>query len=447
VLIHGADKNHCMTKHKKASLTTAEQTIFDLSERIVAAQKPIQILDAIKWLPEVKEEFFNKKCKVLPKIDQDYYKNIPIHFDLDEKIDEFHKIEHDISRELGQFSGIGMIMLRTCREYRAAVNMLKARGTKEFYDFSVDLYGSSEEAFYPGGPVLGDLSDLLSDTLNSLNDCVSLEIDKKKYTAAEATEILNQRLANYFTHKDDQVAVIASDTIVSDAAAGGNYIKMRQDALFSEREIRLLEVHEGWVHVGTSMNGAMQPICTFLGKGAPSCTITQEGLAVITEIFTFSSYPARVQRITNRIHAISMAEKGADFLEVFNYFVKEQGMEEEMAYYLVSRIFRGSTPKLGPFTKDLSYAKGFLLIYNYIRLAVHMGLSHYIPTLFVGKLRLEDLQILNNLVAEGIVKPPRYVPPQFRDVSALSSWMCFSLFLNRVDLKKIAENYKQILHH
>lgn len=434
-----------MTK-TKPPLSPEHQIIFDLSERIVAAQKPIQILDAVKWTPQIKTEFFEKKCKVLPNVDQSYYANTPLRFKVDEKIKEFHQIEHDISRKLGQFSGIGSIMLRICREYRVAISMIKARGTKEFYDISVDLYGSTQEAFYPGGPILGDLSGLLSESLNILNQDINSEKDEKKYTAAEAVKMLNQRLETYFHHKEDQVAVLASDNIIADAAAGASYIKMRHDAMFSERDIRLLEVHEGWVHVGTSINGASQPICTFLGKGGPTSSITQEGLAVITEIFTFSSYPSRVQRITNRIKAISMAESGADFLEVFNYFVKDRGVSQEEAYNLTARIYRGSSPSAGPFTKDISYAKGFLLIYNYIRLAVQMGLSHYVPTLFVGKCRLEDLQILNHLVQEGIVIPPRYIPPQFEDLAALSSWMCFSLFLNRVDLQKLAENYKQILH-
>ena len=428
-------------------LTPEQLIIYELSERIVAAQKPIQILDAIKWTPEIKETFFKNKCKELPAVDETYYHNLPMRFDMDQKVQEFHEIERDINRKLGQFSGIGSIMLRTCREYRIAIQLLKARGTKDFYETSVDLYGSASEAFYPGGPVLNDLSDLLSETLGMLQADMNSEKDDKKYTSAEAVEILNERLSQYFHHKEDQVAVLKSDNIVSDAAAGARYIKMRQDVMFSERDIQLLEVHEGWVHVGTSINGSTQPICTFLGKGAPSCTITQEGLAVITEIFTFSSYPARVQRITNRIKAINMAEQGANFLDVYHHFIQNVGMNEKDTYSMVSRIFRGSTPTLGPFTKDLSYAKGFLLIYNYIRLAVQMGLSNYVPTLFVGKLRLEDIQILNHLVEEGIVTPPRYIPPQFKDLAALSSWMCFSLFLNRVDLKKLAENYKQILHH
>ena len=65
-------------------------------------------------------------------------------------------------------------------------------------------------------------------------------------------------------------------------------------ALVGLDDLRLLEVHEGWVHLGTTLNGQSQPVCTFLSKGPPSSTLTQEGLAVLTEVFAFAS--CRFQR-------------------------------------------------------------------------------------------------------------------------------------------------------
>jgi hypothetical protein len=139
-----------------------------------------------------------------------------------------------------------------------------------------------------------------------------------------------------------------------------------------------------------------------------------------------------------------MAEEGANFLDVFHFY-REQGMEEIDSYHSTTRVFRGSTPSGGPFTKDLSYSKGFILIYNYIRLAVQRGLVSNIPLLFVGKTTLEDIHIIGDLVEEGIVVPPRYVPPQFQDLAALSAWMCYSLFLNKLDLQRLATDFKAIL--
>ena len=88
--------------------------------------------------------------------------------------------------------------------------------------------------------------------------------------------------------------VVKDDDIAADAAAGAHVIKLRHDARFSLRELRVLEVHEGWVHVGTTLNGHAQPVCRFLSKGTPSTTITQEGLAVLMEILALASSQRRL---------------------------------------------------------------------------------------------------------------------------------------------------------
>lgn len=425
-------------------LTEYQQVIHELSERIVAAQKPIRILDAFKWDPEVQEQFFKDKFKKLPKIDDEYYqRKNPLQFDAAKKIEEFYEIERSIRRTLGQYSGVGSIMQRMCHEYSRVVEMLIARGTDKFTKISQELYGSSDDAFHIGAPTLKDLATLVTNTLSNIKDQVATEADEELHSSDETVEILRQRLAGYFTDQNN-LRVELSDGILADASAGAERIKIHAGLTFSAREIRTFEVHEGWVHLGTTLNGMSQPYCTFLSKGPPSATVTQEGLAIITEVFTFASYPGRLKRLTNRITAVSMAEEGANFLDVFNFY-RDQGLEELESFHATTRVFRGSKPDGGPFTKDLSYSKGFILIYNYIRLAVQRGLVNQIPILFIGKTTLEDIHILSDLVEEGILVPPRYIPPQFRDLAALSAWMCYSLFLNKLDLGQLATDFKAIL--
>lgn len=423
--------------------TEYQDVIRELSESIVKAQKPIRILDALKWNNEIKGVFFKHRFKKLPPVNAEFYlQATPLGFDPIKKLAEFHEIERNIRRYLGQYSGVGSIMQRMCYEYCRVIEMLQYRGTPKFTEISQELYGSSQDAFHAGAPTLKDLADLVTTTLTSIEDQVVSSVDKKEYTSEETIAILSKKLANYFT--DSDVRVELSDGIIADASAGADRIKIHTGLMFSAREIRVLEIHEGWVHLGTTLNGMLQPVCTFLSKGPPSSTITQEGLGIITEIFTFSSYPSRVRRLTNRITAVSMAEEGANFLDVFNFY-RDQGLNEDSSYSAAARVFRGSIPDGGPFTKDLSYSKGFILIYNYIRLAVQRGLLKQIPLLFLGKTTLEDLHILTDLVDEGIVVPPKYMPPQFQDLAALSAWMCYSLFLNRLNLQQLAIDFKAIL--
>lgn len=419
------------------------QTIRNFSDRIVDAQRPIRILNAIKWPMALQTRFFEQKCKEPPKIDVSIYDANALNFDPDEKTEELYTIERDIRRELGQFSGIANLMLRMCREYREVVRLIMSRGTPEFPKISQELYGSAQDAFYAGAPTLCDLAKLVTDTL-AVSTPQHDPLNKKIYTSEEALFVLTERLKSYFNDPDEEVHVKLSDEIVADASAGAEWIKLRTHAKFSEREIRVLEVHEGWVHVGTTLNGLAQPICTFLSKGTPSSTMNQEGLAIIMEIFTFSSYPQRVQRLTHRVTAINMVEQGAEFLDVFHFY-REQKFTEEESYHATVRVFRGCPANKGPFTKDLSYSKGFVLIYNYIRLAIKNGLSHHIPLLFLGKTTLEDLPVLYDLMEEGLVTPPKYLPPQFKDLAALTAWMTYSLFLNKLNLEHLNADYKEIL--
>lgn len=433
-----------ITEFPDDKLNRYRQTVRDLSDRLVAAQRPIRILDSIKWDASIEEAFYKTGCKELPPVDRNYYEGRPLGFDSAAKRREFHDLEHDIQSQLGQFSPVGVIMRRMCREYRLVLRMLESRGTADFTEYSQELYGSATDVFHAGDPTLADFGMMMSEALASIGRSQTLVDEEKTISGEEAVRILQERFDCTFPNGDKPVRVVLSDGIISDAAAGSDYVKIRKEARFSPRDLRLLEVHEGWVHVATTLNGANQPVCTFLGKGPPSSTVTQEGLAILVELLAFASHPARLQRVTNRIRAVEMAESGADFLQVFQSF-REQGLTEQESYSNTTRVFRGSTPRGGPFTKDISYSKGFILVYNYIQLAVRKGLLERVPLLFCGKTTLEDLRTLSQLADEGLVTPPRFLPPQFSDLNGLVAWMCYSNFLNHLDLKRIEGDYANIL--
>ena len=426
------------------SLDEYQRTVRALSDRIVEAQSPVRVLDAVKWDDGVRQDFFASGCRELPKVDRAWYEGRPLAFDSGAKKEEFQHIERDITRQLGQFNPVGQIMRRMCKEYRMVIRMLEARGTGDFGLISQELYGAASDAFHAGDPTLADLGLMLSDYLNNIADRSELKDEAKTLNAQQAVEMLQRRLDLVFGEGEGVIRVFESDGILADAAAGADYIKIRSDAMFNERDVRALEVHEGLVHVGTTLNGQNQPICTFLAKGPPSSTVTQEGLAILMEVIAFASYPTRLRKLTNRTRAIHMAEEGADFLDVFGFF-RDQGYAEDECYSNASRVFRGSTPDGLPFTKDLSYLKGFIMIYNYIQLAVRKGQLEQIPLLFCGKTTLEDMRTLRQLVDEGMVVPPRYLPQQFQDLNALSAWMCFSNFLNHLSLERIEADYANIL--
>ncbi len=424
-------------------LSPYHRTVRELSDRIVEAQRPIRILDACKWGDDVEARFFEQGCKELPQVTRDSYLARPLGYDMNEKHQEFYVIERDIRRELGMINTCGSLMLKACKEYHVVLTLLENRATPTFSAISQGLYGSTFDRFHAGDPTLGDLARTMMEILSRLDKDTLLEKEEKTVNAEAAVARLQERVDRYFG--PGVVRVKLDDGVISDAAAGADYIKIRRGAAFSERELDVLEVHEGWVHIGTTMNGLMQPVATFLGKGTPSCTVTQEGLAIIQEIFSFKSMPARIRRLTERAEAIRLAEEGADFLEVFRALLA-LGNDERTAYQTAQRTFRGCLPAgTGPFTKDVSYSRGFILLYNFIRVAVRQGLASRIPLLFLGKTRLSDLGALHQLVEEGIAVPPRYLPPPYDDLRGLSAWMCYSNFLNTINLSRAAEDYAALL--
>ena len=347
-----------------------QNIVRTLSDRIVHAQTPIRVLDAIKWDDSVRQGFLKHKGKAMPEVDRAYYESRPLAFDSSAKKLEFQNIERDITRQLGQFNPVGQIMRRMCKEYRMVIRMLEARGTADFGLISQELYGAATDAFHAGDPTLSDLGLMLSDYLNKIDDRGDLRTSRRRSRPGRRGHAAS-RLSAVFGEGDDTIRVFESDGIVADAAAGADYIKVRADAMFNRRDVRALEVHEGLVHVGTTLNGQNQPICTFLAKGPPSSTVTQEGLAILMEVIAFASYPTRLRKLTNRTRAIHMAEESRlpRGLPLLPRAGLRHGRELRQRQPGVPRLLAGR-PALH---QDLSYLKGFIMIYNYIQLAVRKG--------------------------------------------------------------------------
>jgi uncharacterized protein (TIGR02421 family) len=260
--------------------------------------------------------------------------------------------------------------------------------------------------------------------------------------AEEAVSSLHARMETYFG--SGEVRVEISDDIVSDASAGGDCIKVNRRARFSELDLQVLEVHEGWVHVGTTLNGRQQPWATWLSVGSPRITAIQEGMAVLMETLTFSSFPQRARRISDRVVAVDLAEQGADFCQVYQHFI-ERGVSEHDSYRVTQRVFRGGTLTGGSvFTKDISYVKGFVENVNFIRSAIQSGVPEIIPMLFVGKVTLDDLPLLYERYLEGVITGPKHLPPMFRDLNGLYVWFGFSSGMGLMNIARVQQHFSKL---
>jgi uncharacterized protein (TIGR02421 family) len=418
-----------------------KEILAGLAQRVVDAQRPIRVLQALQWDAEVEAQFFRSKQRELPKVS---YESVDLGFDPEQKARELDTILRDAERELGKADKLGQILRVTAEEYREVVRMLMARGTRDFYAFSRKLYGSPKDKLPDGKTTVRDMGFVLYDLLTAIGGERLGAEQPREITAEMAAMELNGRLERFFG--DATIRVQVDDTLLADAAAGSDYVKIRSGAVFTRGDIDILEAHEGWVHVATSLNGQAQPVARWLAKATPRTVAVQEGLAALVELFTFRSTPRRAKKLNDRILAVDKAEDGASFLDVFEWY-RTEGYDEQECFQNSRRVFRGGRLEGGaPFTKDACYCKGIVLNYSFMRAAIQLDKAYLIPFLFVGKVAHEDIPILYARVTDGIIKPPSYLPPLFEDMNGLAIWMCYSSFFSRLGGTAIGEYYARMLN-
>ena len=423
---------------------TYKERLKHFSERLVEIQKPVRLIDGVKWDSKVLEEVKRSKYKELPKVSPEYYESLPLGFEVEAKIAEFQGLIDDLIQDIGTEDALGRILIQSAREYQDLARMLSQRGKPEFYELSKRLYGSPQDHFFGSLSTVKDLGLHLYNILSVVQGRHHETEEKRvEVPASEAMRDLEERFGRYFAGQN--VKVLLEDSMVADAAASAKTVKLRQAATFTKRDIDILEVHEGWVHMGTTINGLEQRVAKFLHKGPPRVTATQEGLAVLMEIFSFVTFPRRARKINDRVLAIAKAEEGADFLDVFEYF-RTEGYEEEDCLIAAQRVFRGGDVRgRYPLTKDISYCKGFVENYNFIRACIQAGRSEIVPFLFVGKVHLTDVPVLYQKYKEGIIDPPKFLPPMFRDLNSLIVWMSFSNFLSAAGMTSAQDAYRHLI--
>src|SRR5439155_19758736 len=126
-------------------LTAHERTIRSLSDRLVAAQRPIRVLAAIHWPAAVETAFFASGARELPPVTPDTYAASHLPFNPAEKTGELLGIERDIDARLGRHPA-GDLLRRRCEEYGEVVGLLTARGSPEFAAISRRLYQTASNS-------------------------------------------------------------------------------------------------------------------------------------------------------------------------------------------------------------------------------------------------------------------------------------------------------------
>jgi len=94
------------------------------------------------------------------------------------------------------------------------------------------------------------------------------------------------------------------------------------------------------IHVATSLNGHSQTDLKILSASHPGTTKTQEGLAVFAEYITGNLDLDRLRRLSDRIIAIQMGIDGADFIDLYRFYLTKTDRPSD-AYENARRVCRG----------------------------------------------------------------------------------------------------------
>jgi uncharacterized protein (TIGR02421 family) len=404
----------------------------DVSAEILDAQRPIRVLRAIAWGEEVERAFFASKGKELPR---PQYPLVP---GVAESGARFRALRARVSGD----NALERFLRETCGAFATAARLLGAVGTKAFYHHSIELYGRPDSLTADRKTTNLDLARHFDDVIEGLAGAADMPgpADELTLTAEEVVPELTRRFQRFFVGHPIRVEVV--DSIAAKAVAGVEGVRVKRGARFSRRDLSQLEFHEGHVHVATALNGRAQPMLSFIGYPSPRTTRTQEGLAVLTEFMTQSTSVERLRRLSDRTLGIKMAEEGADFLELYRFFLGH-GHDEGAAYDSARRICRGGLVEGGaPFTKDVCYLDGLLRVTNFLRVALVKGHVEFVRLFFAGKIDLDDVPVFGRLLREGLINEPLYLPAWAQDLSYLTAFMSYSAFLGECDLSVERRRYE-----
>ena len=116
-----------------------------LSTRLVSLQKPIRILDAIKWPQGIEQRFREQQGKELPALEANFYQQQKLGFEPDSVSQLLKELKNDVRRQLGRDDALGKILQATIDQYQIVIELLRYRGTDQFGHFSRQLYGSASD--------------------------------------------------------------------------------------------------------------------------------------------------------------------------------------------------------------------------------------------------------------------------------------------------------------
>ena len=400
-----------------------------LDARLVKAVRGIRLLSLASWPAAVQVEFLERWRRGQARLPEVAYPTLDF---------------ADARAELAAIAAaadpqhpLGLYLRESATSWDRAACLLEALGSARACAESMVVFGRPDDPLPGDGPTTREAARHFIQIAGELDHELLAPEEQVPVSATALALQLQSDLDDFF---DRRVILVELDPdLIAKAAAGATRIRLRAGAAFSDYDRRQLFHHEALVHSLTALNGREQVHLPSLALASPRVTAIQEGLATFAEQITGSIDIERMKRISLRIEAVAMALEGADFLQVFDYFL-EGGQSGEESFSSAQRVFRG-VPVTGghAFTKDTVYLRGLIGVHTFFRRALAQDRLRLCRWLFAGKMTLDDVVRFEPLFADATLAAPRWLPPWVERASGLAGMLAFSLFANRIRLDRIAD--------
>ena len=412
-----------MTEHSADILHHAA-----LDARMVEAVRGIRLLQMVSWSAEEQPRFLEAYARGNAVLPQHEYPKLDF--------SEARRELDVISAHADHAHPLGHYICDSARSWSIAAELLEALGTNDVTTHSVRLFGRPDEQLPGDGPTTREAARHFIDIADELDRELLAPSEQVPISARALQLQLQSDLDDFFNGRVIEVEL--DPQLLAKAAAGATRIRLRSGAAFSDYDRHQLLQHEAFVHSLTALNGREQPQLPSMALSSPRTTATQEGLATFAEQITGAIDIERMKRVSLRIEAVAMALEGADFIQVFRYFL-DAGQNEVESFSSAQRVFRGVPTGGGAaFTKDTVYLRGLIGVHTFFRWALRQRKLRLCRLLFAGKMTLADVQRFEPMFDCGALVPPRWLPQWLARANGLAGMLAFSLFANRIRLDQIA---------
>lgn len=360
---------------------TMENSILQVDKEMFQLLKNFELLAFVNPNNNIQEKrkFFKNKCSELPN-----FKYSPI------KINPFELKQELSNLKVQDISDVSIRHMyeSVINSYFDKIDLLSSLNTPKFLYNSLRYFGRPSKKDIQNAHYFLHLPDIAGEPKRS----PSLGVDEAMVSFKEGLESYG------FESKIEKSNRVIAQVMVLNAK---KTILFNPNAKFTRSQINALVEHEIGVHMVTTMNSNMQKLRIF-NLGLPMNTMTQEGLAILAEHLSGNISMKRLKKLAYRVIVVDMMCSGADFIECYNFLVNDQGLDQDDAFSVVTRIFRG-----GGFTKDYLYLSGFVQILRMWENDISL------EPLLVGKTSSDFYSTISEMIQREMVQKPIYTTKSF----------------------------------